>query len=186
MSEPVFFPDAAAFGRWLAEHGGTARELRVGFHKVGSGQPSLRWSESVDEALCHGWIDGVRQRIDDQRYQIRFTPRRPDSIWSAVNLAKVAQLQAQGRMRPAGQAAFDRRRVDKSVVYAYEQAEVALLRPDEEAQLRANAAAWAWWERAAPSYRKLALHRITTARKPETRAARLARLIAACAAGERC
>src|SRR5512145_2315733 len=106
---PVFFPTPGAFRRWLARHGSTVSELLVGFYKVGSGRPSLTWSESVDEALCFGWIDGVRKRIDDVSYQIRFTPRRPGSSWSAINVAKVEVLLSQGRMQPAGMRAYSHR-----------------------------------------------------------------------------
>ncbi len=145
----------------------------------------MTWPESVDEALCFGWIDGVRKRIDDAAYQIRFTPRKAASIWSAVNIAKFETLQAAGRMTPMGAAAFARRSAARSVVYAYEQANTAQLEGDELAAFQRQPQAWQWFERAAPSYRKTLLHWITGARKPQTRAERLAKLIAACAAGER-
>ena len=185
MDEPTYFDTPAAFRRWLAQHAATASELLVGFHKVDSGRPSMSWSESVDEALCFGWIDGVRRRIDSATYSIRFTPRKPDSIWSAVNIAKVQALEAAGRMTPAGSATFARRREDKTAVYAYEQDGTATLTAEEEERFRREAGAWDWWQSAPPSYRRVALHRITTAKKPETRAARLERLIRASAAGER-
>ncbi len=117
---PVFFPSPGAFRRWLARHGSTATELLVGFYKVATGRPSLTWSESVDEALCFGWIDGVRKRIDDESYQIRFTPRRPDSNWSAINIAKVEVLISQGRMQPPGILAYSHRADHRSRVYSYE------------------------------------------------------------------
>lgn len=182
---PRYFADAAAFRAWLAEHGASARELLVGFHAVGSGRPSITWPESVDEALCVGWIDGVRRRIDAGAYSIRFTPRRPGSIWSAVNIAKVEALRAQGRMTPAGEAAFADRREARSRVYAYEQADAASLANDELARFRADPAAWAWFEATPPGYRKVVLHWITTAKREATRAGRLALLIAACAEGRR-
>lgn len=184
-TEPTYFDSAAAFAAWLDEHAATADELLVGFHKVGSGRPSMSWPESVDEALCHGWIDGVRKRVDDERYQIRFTPRQAASTWSAVNIAKVAQLQAQGRMRPAGERAFALRTAAKSVIYAYEQPDSASLSPAELAAFRQQAAAWAFFEATPPGYRKVMLHWVTTAKKAETRASRFARLLDACRAGER-
>ena len=185
MPSPHYFSNAAAFRAWLQEHGATASELLVGFYKVGSGRPSLSWSESVDEALCFGWIDGVRKRIDEHSYSIRFTPRKPSSIWSAVNIGKFEHLRAAGRMTPAGELAFARRSAAKSSVYAYEQPATAVLSTDELAGFQAQEAAWCFFESTPPSYRKVVLHWITSAKKPETRAARLARLLAACAAGER-
>jgi uncharacterized protein YdeI (YjbR/CyaY-like superfamily) len=185
MSAPTYFKDPSAFRRWLARHAASADELIVGFHKVDSGRPSMTWSESVDEALCFGWIDGVRKRIDEHSYQIRFTRRKPTSIWSAVNIAKVEALQAQGRMTAAGEAAYAHRNEAKSVVYAYEQTQEATLTPDEVRQFQANGSAWQYWHSAPPGYRKLVLHRITTAKRPATRAARLTHLIDLSARGER-
>lgn len=185
MTEPLFFADAAAFRRWLEANAASASELLVGFYKVGSGKPSMSWSESVDEALCFGWIDGRRKRIDDASYTIRFTPRKPNSIWSAVNIAKVAQLRAAGRMTSAGERAFALRTEAKSGLYSHEQAQAAELTAQERAAFQANAPAWTYFETLPPSYRKQVLHWITTAKKPETRAARLAKLVQACAAGKR-
>ena len=147
--------------------------------------PSLSWPESVDEALCFGWIDGVRKRIDGDSYQIRFTPRREGSIWSAINIAKVQALVAQGRMRPAGLEAFARRTERRSRVYAYEQAGNAELGVEEAGDFRQNKAAWRYFERAPPSYRRTMLHWVASAKRPATRARRLSQLIAACAAGTR-
>jgi len=135
-AKPVFFADAAAFRAWLLQHGAVAVEWIVGLHKVGAGVASITWPDSVDEALCFGWIDGVRKRIDDGTYPIRFTPRRPGSIRSAVNLAKVAGLQAQGRMRPAGLPAFPLRTERKSSVHSYEQAGRSNSRPRRVANSR--------------------------------------------------
>jgi uncharacterized protein YdeI (YjbR/CyaY-like superfamily) len=185
MPAPRFFATAAAFRTWLQENAAVASELLVGFHKVGSSQPSMTWPESVDEALCFGWIDGVRKRIDDHSYSIRFTPRKPSSIWSAVNIAKFEQLCAMGRMTPAGERAYAHRKAEKSVVYAYEQQTTRELSASELSEFKAQAAAWRYFETTPPSYRKTVLHWITTAKKPETRAERFARLLAACAAGER-
>lgn len=185
MTEPVFFADAAAFRSWLDTHAASATELLVGFHKVGSGQPSMTWPESVDEALCFGWIDGRRQRIDDTAYSIRFTPRKAGSIWCMVNIAKMDALRAAGRMLPAGERAFALRTEAKSGIYSHEQAQAAELADDELQAFRRDAAAWIYFEKLPPGYRKTILHWITTAKKPETRAARLAKFIGACAAGIR-
>jgi uncharacterized protein YdeI (YjbR/CyaY-like superfamily) len=182
---PIFFPTATAFRDWLEAHAATATELLVGFHKVGSGRPSMSWSESVDEALCFGWIDGVRKRVDDASYTIRFTPRKADSIWSAINIAKIERLQAEGRMTPVGIAAFERRTDERSKIYSYEQAAPAELSPAEVRAFKRNGAAWRYFENAPPGYRQQMLHRICSAKRPETRAARLDKLIAASAAGQR-
>lgn len=184
-TQPHFFEDGAAFRHWLTAHAASAKELLVGFHKVGSGLPSMTWPESVDEALCVGWIDGVRKRVDDLRYQIRFTPRKPGSIWSAINIAKVEALSAQGRMQPAGLAAFTLRSGAKSAVYSYEQSQTASLTADEWQAFRRHKAAWAYWQTTPPGYKKQMLHRVTTAKKPETRAARLEKLMSLSADGNR-
>lgn len=184
-SAPQFFADAAAFRAWLEAHGGTARELLVGFHKVGSGLPSLTWPESVDEALCFGWIDGVRRRLDERSYCIRFSPRRPGSNWSAVNVARFEALRAAGRVEPAGLAAFARRLEAKTAVYSYDRAAEPELTAAERARLAADPAALAFFETVAPSYRRAVVHWVTGARRPETRERRFARLLASCAAGER-
>ena len=182
---PIFFPNATAFRDWLEAHAATATELLVGFHKVGSGRPSMSWSESVDEALCFGWIDGVRKRVDDASYTIRFTPRKAGSIWSAINIAKIERLQAEGRMTLAGIAAFERRTDERSKIYSYEQEAPAELSPAEVRAFKRNRAAWRYFENAPPGYRQQMLHRICNAKRPETRAARLDKLIAASAVGQR-
>jgi uncharacterized protein YdeI (YjbR/CyaY-like superfamily) len=184
-SEPVFFDSALAFRRWLKAHAAKAEAIVVGFRKVGTGEPNMRWSEAVDEALCFGWIDGVRKSLGPAAYQIRFTPRRPGSVWSAINIAKVQALVEQGRMQPAGLAAFERRLERKSGIYAYEQAGLAALSEAEQAQFRRHLAAWAYFESAPPGYRKTMLHWVTSAKKAETRARRLGQLVQACAAGVR-
>lgn len=184
-TKPRFFADADSFRRWLMQHGASETELVVGYWKVDSGRPSMSWSESVDEALCFGWIDGVRKRIDEQSYQIRFTPRRPQSIWSAVNIAKIEQLRAAGRMTEAGERAFNTRQAHRSKVYAYEQAEPSTLNNTELSQFQDQKAAWSYFESCPPSYRQVTLHWITSAKKPDTRAHRLRQLIAACASKTR-
>lgn len=185
MTAPTYFENAAAFRAWLAKHGATAAELLVGYHKVDSGRPSMSWSESVDEALCYGWIDGVRRRIDDHRYSIRFTPRRPTSIWSAVNIAKFEQLTAAGRMTSAGAAAYAHRSEAKSRIYAFEQAAMPELSADELRQFQRVKSAWTFFEATPPGYRKVVVHWVVSAKKAETRVARLIKLVDACARGER-
>ena len=182
---PKFFATAATFRAWLDRHGASASQLIVGFHKRDSGLPSLTWPEAVDEALCHGWIDGVRMRIDERSYKIRFTPRKSTSTWSAVNMARVEALTAEGRMTAAGLAAFAARRAAKSGIYSYEQAEAAALSAEHEARFREHAAAWAFFEAQPPGYRHQHLWRVVSAKRPETRDARLAKLIEASARGLR-
>jgi uncharacterized protein YdeI (YjbR/CyaY-like superfamily) len=182
---PTFFADASAFRAWLQANADASTELLVGFHKVGSGNPSMSWSESVDEALCFGWIDGVRRRIDSKTYSIRFTPRKPTSIWSAINIAKVEQLQAQGRMTAAGLKVFSLRKEHRSRVYSHEQAETAKLAPEELRTFKSNAAAWKFFEATPPGYQKVMLHWLTSAKRVETRASRFATLLQACASGQR-
>jgi uncharacterized protein YdeI (YjbR/CyaY-like superfamily) len=178
-----YFSSPAELRAWLEAHHDTETELWVGYYKKGTGMPSLTWSEAVDEALCFGWIDGVVRRVDEKRHVQRFTPRKATSNWSAVNIAKVAALRAEGRMRPAGEAAFARRRDDRSAIYSYEQRENPVLEPEQEARLRANEAAWAYFSARPPSYRRVALYWVVSAKKPETRARRLATLIEESAAG---
>jgi len=184
-TSPKFFPTPKAFRIWLKSNAATATELLVGFHKVDSGKPSMTWSESVDEALCFGWIDGVRKRIDDDTYFIRFTPRKPTSIWSNVNIAKFRQLESEGRMTPAGAKAFAHRKEAKSGIYAFEQAATAELSAAELRTFKREKAAWKFFEATPPGYKKVILHWVTTAKREETRAARLVKLMEACAAGER-
>lgn len=185
MSEPAFFATPAELGAWLGEHHATATELWVGFHKKGSGLPSVTWPEAVDEALCVGWIDGVRKRIDEHSYEIRFTPRKPSSTWSAVNIARVAELTALGRMHPAGLAAFARRTKANSGIYAYEQKDPAALEPADEERFRAEPAAWEFFQAQAPWYRRAAIWRVVSAKRAPTRERRLAELIEDSAQGRR-
>src|SRR5687768_11441745 len=184
--QPTFFATPAKFRAWLAKHHATSDELWVGFHKKDTGKPSITWPESVDEALCYGWIDGVRKRIDDESYKIRFTPRRPRSTWSAVNVARVAELTRLGRMQPPGLAAFGRRAEDRTAIYAYEQphADVAFDAATERA-FRKHARAWAFFEAQPPGYRRLMIRRVMSAKREETRQRRLAELIEHSAGGRR-
>ncbi|HEU4556652.1 MAG TPA: YdeI/OmpD-associated family protein [Longimicrobium sp.] len=183
--EPHFFATPEEFRAWLQASHATAGELWVGFYKVGTGRPSITWPQSVDEALSFGWIDGIRKRIDDESYVIRFTPRRTGSIWSAVNIKRMGELIAEGRVHPAGLAAFEKRRDDKSAIYSYEQKKTAELPEEYEHRFRENAAAWKFFQSQAPWYRRNTAHWVISAKKEETREKRLATLIADSAAGRR-
>ncbi|MDH5235522.1 MAG: YdeI/OmpD-associated family protein [Gemmatimonadota bacterium] len=182
-TEPVFFESPATFRQWLATHHETAKDLLVGFHKRSTGKPSMTWAESVDEALSFGWIDGVRRRVDEERYSIRFSPRRKGSVWSAVNIKRVRALIAGGRMRPAGLAAFERRDEKKSAVYSYEQVKRATLTAAQRERFRATPAAWTFFQAQPPSYRQRGTYWVTSAKLDATRDARLTKLIDASAAG---
>jgi uncharacterized protein YdeI (YjbR/CyaY-like superfamily) len=179
VTAPEFFATGGLFRAWLAAHHDSAPELLVGFWKVGSGMPSMSWSESVDAALCFGWIDGVRRRRDDASYTIRFTPRRPGSIWSAVNVAKVEALAKAGLMEPAGLAVFAARREDRTAVYSHEQGGDAALAftTDEQERLQAVPGVWEYLSAQSGSYRRAVVHWLHTAARPETRERRLAQLI---------
>jgi uncharacterized protein YdeI (YjbR/CyaY-like superfamily) len=176
-ADPVFFATPAEFRDWLDANHESARELLVGFYKKGSGRPSITWPESVDEALCVGWIDGVRRSLGEEAYTIRFTPRKPRSNWSAVNIARMAELIREGRVRPAGLRAFEARAEERSGIYAYENRDQAALTPEMEAELRARPGAWEFFQAQPEWYRKTAVWRILTGKKPETRQKRLAELI---------
>jgi uncharacterized protein YdeI (YjbR/CyaY-like superfamily) len=181
--EPTFFANPDEFRAWLEQHYATENELSVGFYKKATGKQTMSWSQAVDQALCFGWIDGVLHRIDDERHMQRFTPRRRGSNWSKVNIAKVARLKEAGLMRPAGLAAFEARSDARSGIYAFEQEKSAELPAEYERRLRADAAAWDYWQASAPSYRRTATHWVVSAKKPETRERRLAQLIMCSAAG---
>ena len=181
--EPTFFATPEELRAWLDEHHATEAELLVGFYKKGSGRPSITWPQSVDQALCFGWIDGVRRRVDDERYSIRFTPRKARSTWSTVNVKRVAELIAQGLMHPAGLAAFERRADDETAIYAYEQRTSATFEPAMEERFRQDERAWAWFAAQPPSYRRTATYWVISAKKPETRERRLQQLIADSRAG---
>ena len=182
-AQPTFFATPEEFRAWLAEHHEAETELVVGFYKKGSGRPSMTWPQSVDQALCFGWIDGVRRRIDDTSYCIRFTPRKPRSTWSAVNVKRMKELVEAGLVAPAGMAAFQRRGDDNTAIYSYEQRKAARLAPEQEQRFRANERAWAFFAAQRPSYRRAAIHWVTSAKREETRERRLTRLIEDSAAG---
>jgi len=179
----TYFASEADFRRWLKDHHRTAPELLVGFWKKGSGKPSIDWPQARDQALCFGWIDGVRKSLGDYAYTIRFTPRRKGSIWSKVNVDRYEALTAAGHMTSEGVRAYKENK-HKTGLYSYEKP-LASLTAAETGLLRKAKAAWSYWEAQPPGYRKLVLNWITTAKKPETRAKRLATLIEDCEAGRR-
>ena len=178
--KPKFFADQLKFRSWLKKNHEKREELWVGFYKVNSGLPSLTWPESVDQALCFGWIDGLRKSIDDKSYMIRFTPRKPTSTWSAVNIKKVAKLKKDGLMRPAGLKAYQRRDEKNSGIYSFEQKKAAQLSKEYEAEFKKEKKAWAYYRDAAPSYRKQTTWWVMSAKKEETRRRRLGILIDHC------
>jgi uncharacterized protein YdeI (YjbR/CyaY-like superfamily) len=174
-----FFKTAEQFAAWLEQHGAAKSEFVVGYYKRASKLPSMTWAESVDAALCFGWIDGVRKRIDEDSYQIRFTPRKPTSIWSRVNIERARVLQREGRMREAGLKAYSHRRENKSRIYSYEQQKTAALERSDELRFRKATAASKFFQAQPPGYRHLVNWRIVSAKRPETRERRLAALIKA-------
>jgi uncharacterized protein YdeI (YjbR/CyaY-like superfamily) len=176
LPKPRFFPSPEAFRRWLAAHHQTAPDLLVGFYKKGSGKPSITWPESVDEALAVGWIDGVRRRIDEVSYTIRFSPRRARSIWSTFNIRRVQELEELGRMRPAGLKAFEKRTANRSGIYSYEQRPDTLGDPYHQ-MLAENEAASEFFHASAPSYKRAATWWVISAKQEETRLKRLRTLI---------
>ena len=180
---PAFYASPEAWRAWLEEHHADAREHWVGFHKVGSGRPSVTWPEAVDQALCFGWIDGVRRRVDETSYMIRFTPRKKASKWSLINARRVEELREAGLMRPAGIAAFEAR--SETGTYSYEQRDAAVFDAERERRLRANAAAWEHFSAQAPWYRRTATYWVMSAKRAETREKRLATLMTDSAAGRR-
>ncbi|MEO8879464.1 MAG: YdeI/OmpD-associated family protein [Gemmatimonadaceae bacterium] len=182
-SSSRYFRSPVEFRKWLASNHESKSELLVGFHKRDSGRDSMTWPESVSEALCFGWIDGVRRRVDDASYTIRFTPRKSSSIWSTVNVNKMQELTSAGLVSPAGMRAFERRTAVKSAIYAYENRNSAVLDAESERDFRGHRAAWKFFESCPPWYRRTAIWRIISAKRPETRARRLAELIACCAEG---
>jgi uncharacterized protein YdeI (YjbR/CyaY-like superfamily) len=177
-----FFATPAELRDWFDEHHASKPELWLGYHKKGTGRASVNWTQAVDEALCVGWIDGILKRVDEGTHVQRFTPRRKGSTWSAINVAKVAALTAEGRMRPAGVAAFAARTEANTAIYAYERAE-ATLSNDETARFQADQEAWVDWQRRSPSYRRTVTHWVTSAKQAATRERRLSTLIADSHAG---
>ena len=183
--ETLYFKTPAEFRAWLAKHHATATEVGVVVHRQDSGKPSMTWSDAVDVALCYGWIDSIARRLDETSRVQRFTPRKPKSNWSAVNIKKVGDLTARGLMKPAGLAAFARRTEARSGVYSYENRHLAALDPEREKKFRAAKAAWEFFSKQPPSYRQTAIYRVMNAKRDETRTNRLARLIEGSAEGRR-
>jgi uncharacterized protein YdeI (YjbR/CyaY-like superfamily) len=179
--EPIFFTSPAEFYSWLEANHDSKMEVWVGFHKKATGKPTLTWSESVDQALCFGWIDGIRKPVDRESYKIRFTPRRKGSIWSAVNVKKVEALTTAGKMHEAGLKAYESRQLGRAP-YSFENRNLVL--PAEyEKRFRANKKAWDWFQSRAPGYRRTAVFWVMDAKREETRERRLETLITDCEAG---
>ena len=183
--EPRFFATPAEFRAWLEEHHATAGELVVGFQKKHTGRPSMTWTESVREALCFGWIDGIRRSLGEESYTIRFTPRKPGSNWSSRNVRHVEELIQEGRMTPAGLAAYEARSPERTGVYSFEQRHAARFEREHEKRFCAEPAAWEFFQAQPPSYRRTATYWVVSAKRPQTRERRLAQLIEDSAAGRR-
>ncbi|HEY6644306.1 YdeI/OmpD-associated family protein [Povalibacter sp.] len=184
-AEPTYFEDTKALRKWFTGNAASARVLHAGFMKTSSGTPSITWPEAVDEALCVGWIDGVRHRIDAERYTVRFTPRKPGSHWSAINIRRATELEAAGRMKPAGLAAFARRTEARSMTASYEQTTVPEFSPTEIRLFKKRSAAWTFYEALPPGYRKKLIWWVVSAQQAATRSNRLSQFIEACAQGKR-
>ena len=180
--KPTYFADPAALRAWFEAQHESERELLVGYYKVGSGKASVTWPQSVDEALCFGWIDGLRRGIDEHTYAIRFTPRKPTSVWSSVNVKRFGELERQGLVRAMGRAAFEQKSAARSGIYGHEQAR-KVLDPGVAKAVRADARAWNFFSAQTPSYQRLCGHWVVTAKRAETRERRLAMLIACCRKG---
>jgi uncharacterized protein YdeI (YjbR/CyaY-like superfamily) len=174
---PIFFTRPSQFRDWLKKNHAKQLQQWIGFHRKSSGRPSITWPEAVDEALCFGWIDGLRKTVDAESYKIRFTPRRPKSTWSAINISRMKELARERRIYPAGAKAFARRLPAKSGIYAYENRQSAVLSAPAKRKFRSNGSAWKWFQEQAPSYRQTAIWWVISARRVETREKRLATLI---------
>lgn len=175
--KPRFFSSLSAWRAWLQKNHAEASELWVGLYKRESGLPSITWPEAVDGALCFGWIDGLRKSIDDIRYKIRFTPRKPRSVWSAVNIRRATELSTNGMMHPAGLAAFHKREGKRSEIYSYEQRKSAKLPPAYEKKFRTNRSAWGFFQSQPPGYKRICSWWVISAKKEETRLKRLTQLM---------
>lgn len=178
-----YFRTPEEFRRWLQRHHASANELWVGYHKTATGEASMTWPQSVDQALCFGWIDGRRQRVDEQRYRIRFTPRKPGSIWSTVNIARMGELEKAGLVQAGGRAAFAARRAERTALYSYEVRREAL-EPPQRARLDQHPTAAAFFDTQNASYRRACCNWVAGAKQEATRERRLDSLIAHCARGE--
>jgi uncharacterized protein YdeI (YjbR/CyaY-like superfamily) len=182
---PIFFAKPAAFRAWLEKNHEVKREQWIGFHRKASGRPSITWPEAVDEALCFGWIDGLRKTIDAESYKIRFTPRRPSSNWSAINIRRMKELMREGRVRPVGIKIFQKRVPERSGIYSYENRKSATLSDAAVKLFRAESAAWEFFQRQPASYRQTAIWWVVSAKRPQTQQGRLRKLIAFSKAGHR-
>ena len=176
-SKPLFFPSTSSWRAWLEKHHAKTEELWVGLYKRDSGRPSIAWPEAVDGALCFGWIDGIRKSIDDISYKIRFTPRKPRSVWSAINVRRATELSSLGLMHPAGLAAFQKRDGQHSEVYSYEQRKNAKFPPVFEKNFRARPDAWKFFRAQAPWYQRTSTYWVISAKREETRLKRLTLLV---------
>ncbi|HYJ07039.1 MAG TPA: YdeI/OmpD-associated family protein [Chthoniobacterales bacterium] len=185
QADPIFFANRAAFRKWLKKNHASCREQWIGFYRKASGRPSITWPESVDEALCVGWIDGLRKTIDAQSYKIRFTPRKKESNWSAVNIGRVKELTKEGRMQPTGLAAFALRKEAKSGIYAYENRKTAVMDKADEKRFRSNPKAWEFFQRQPAAYRQNVIWYLVMAKQEATRERRLEKVIAESEAGRR-
>jgi uncharacterized protein YdeI (YjbR/CyaY-like superfamily) len=182
--KPTFFKSGKEFRVWLEKHHSTSRELLLGFYKTSSNKSGITYRQALDEALCYGWIDGVRKNVDADSYTIRFTPRKPNSHWSHINIRRAAELKAAGLLHRAGTDAYGRRDEGKTINYSYEMQAATLSAPYEK-RFKANNDAWAFFTTQAPSYQRLARFWVMTAKREETRDRRLDQLIADSAAGRR-
>ena len=180
----IFFASPEELRAWFDEHHETADELWLGYHRKATGKPTVTWPEAVDEALCVGWIDGIRYRLDETRHAQRFTPRRKGSIWSAINTKRAGELIAEGRMRPAGRTAFEARSPEKTAIYSYER-EAAAFSDDQQRRFEADAPAWAFFQAQAPSWRRAITHWVSSAKREQTRERRFNQLIEDSRAGRR-
>ena len=180
----IFFASPEELRDWFDANHQTADELWLGYHRKATGRPTVTWPQAVDEALCVGWIDGVRYRLDEERHAQRFTPRRKGSFWSAINTKRAGELIAAGRMRPAGQRAFEARSPERTAVYSYER-EMAALSEDQQQRFEADPAAWAFFLAQAPSYRRAVTYWVASAKREETRERRFAMLLEDSRAGRR-
>lgn len=183
--EPHFFKTPADFRKWLDKNHEKESELLVGFYKTGTGKPSITWPESVDQALCFGWIDGVRKSLGEESYTIRFTPRKKTSIWSAVNIKKMEDLTDKGLVKPAGLKAYEHRTEAKSKIYSHERTEDAKLPAAMEKTFKANKKAWEFFTKQAPSYQKVIFHWITSAKQEKTQQSRFEKVLEASKEGKR-
>lgn len=182
--KPIFFKKQSDFRKWLEKNYLKEKELLVGFYKVGSGKPSITWPQSVEEALCFGWIDGIRKSIDDESYTIRFTPRKPKSIWSTVNIKKVAELKEKGLMKPEGLAVFEKREEKRSAIYSYEK-KPEKLSDEFEKKLKANKKAYTFFLSLPPSIQRTSIHWVMSAKQEKTRLSRMETLIRDSEAGKK-